>query len=240
VTAAAGIGYPPAHFTHNMPASVPMKQALGAAPWTLEPMPMPQSMSMSDAHAGHAGHEMGEGGDASAISGADAVVAALAERHLSGGYRLFLPAAPTVVYTAYTYPDQPEGQRTLYFDRWSHRLIHEVDFGDYGIGGRAIELGVQLHMGNYFGLANQIVMLLACLAVILLVVSGVVMWWKRRPAGTLGAPPAPRAAPIGGLLAILVVAGLAMPLLGLSLVAIFIIDRLRAIGSANHSSIKIG
>ena len=227
VSAAAGVGYPPAHFTHNVPASVPMKRALGVAPWTLETMPMPVSGPAPE-HAGHAGHGMPAGvNDDGAIEGADTIVAALAGRdHLAGGYRLFLPSSPTGVYTAYTYPDRPQGQRTLYFDRWTKRRIREVDYADYGWVGRMTELGVQLHMGNYFGRANQLLMLIPCLGVIALVVSGVSMWWKRRPRGKLGAPPRPGAGRLPGLLIILALAGVAMPLLGASLLAILCLDRL--------------
>ncbi|MDO6658855.1 hypothetical protein Q4550_23660, partial [Anaerobacillus sp. 1_MG-2023] len=83
-------------------------------------------------HAGHAGHAMGAGAsDAATITGADRAAAVFRAHHLSG-YRLFLPAGPTGVYTAYTYPDRPEGQRTLYVDRWSGKLIREVDFAEYG------------------------------------------------------------------------------------------------------------
>ena len=40
-----------------------------------------------------------------------------------------------------------------------------------------------------FGLANQLLMLLACLLILLASVSGLVMWWKRRPQGHFGVPP---------------------------------------------------
>ena len=35
-------------------------------------------------------------------------------------------------------------------------------------------------MGNYFGRANQIVMLIACLGVVMLSVTGPIMWCRRR------------------------------------------------------------
>ncbi|PCG10831.1 peptidase M4 [Sphingomonas ginsenosidimutans] len=217
-----GGGYPVSHATSNAPSSAPMKAALGSAPWTLEGAPMPVS-AMPSAHAEH----MAPAGttDRAAIAGLDAVVATLARDHaLAGGYRLFPPAGPTGVYTAYTYPDRPQGQRSLYFDRYSGRLIRDVGFADYGIGARAIELGVQLHMGNYFGTVNQIVMLLPCIGIVVLVVSGVAMWWKRRPAGRLAAPPRIPGARIAGAVAILTAAGVMMPVLGVSLLAAAAID----------------
>lgn len=53
-------------------------------------------------------------------------------------------------------------------------------------------MGVSIHMGKYFGLANQLMMLFGALVTILLCVSGTVMWWQRRPQGlAIGAPPPP-------------------------------------------------
>ncbi len=224
VTTKLGIGYPASHSTYNAPASTPMKTALGEAPWTMEAAPMPVSAQSG----GHAGHGIMSGPvDAAAISGLDAITATLARDHgLNGGYRLFPPTGATGVYTAYTYPDRPQGQRSLYFDRYTHRLIREVGYADYGPAAKAIELGVQLHMGNYFGLANQIVMLLTCIAIVLLVVSGVAMWWRRRPEGTLAAPARAPHAPIGGAVAILVVFSVLFPVLGMSAVVVWVIDRL--------------
>jgi uncharacterized iron-regulated membrane protein len=218
-----GAGYPPSHGKTDVPSSVPMKAALGTAPWTLEGAPMP----VSDG-GGHAGHDMGGGGaDAAAVAGLDRVVAMLARDHgLVRGYRLFPPIGSTGVYTAYTYPDRPEGQRSFYFDRYSGRLIRQVDYADYGVAAKAIELGVQLHMGNYFGRANQIVMLATCIAIVLLVVSGVAMWWKRRPAGRLAAPGRVPDAPIRGAVALLAVGCVLMPILGVSVLAVLLLDRL--------------
>lgn len=224
-TAALGIGYPAAHRTYSVPSSATMKGALGEAAWTMEQAPMPASQ----AHAApsHLGHAMANGGtDRAAVAGLDRIAAILARDHgLARGYRLFPPTDATGVYTAYSYPDRPQGQRTLYFDRYSQRLIREVGYADYGAAAKAIELGVQLHMGNYFGLANQLVMLATCIAIVLLVVSGVVMWWRRRPSGGIAAPPRVPEARIAGAVAILLAGGVLFPLLGVSLIAVLLIDR---------------
>jgi len=123
-TAALGIGYPASNRTHNAPASVPMKTALGEAPWTMELAPMPTSTASSE-HAGHAGHEMTVAvRDDAAVAGIDRIATSVTrDHHVAGAYCLFLPSGPTGVYTAYTYPYQPQGQRTLYFDRWTGGLI---------------------------------------------------------------------------------------------------------------------
>ncbi|MGE4432344.1 MAG: PepSY-associated TM helix domain-containing protein [Sphingobium sp.] len=221
--AATGIGYPAANRNYDPPRSVPMKAALGEAPWTLEDAPMPAS----DPHAGHPGHGIMPAKDNHPpATVTDAIVARLAGQGLEGGYRLFLPSGPTGVFTAYTYPDQPQGQRTLYFDRYSGGLIREVSWADYGAGAKAIELGVQLHMGNYFGRANQMLMLVPCIGIVLLVASGLVMWWKRRPLGTLGAPPADGRRVGPGFAAMILALALLLPLMGLSLIVVAVLERL--------------
>lgn len=226
-SAAAGIGYPLSFRTHNAPHSVTMKAALGHVPWTLEVAPMPRS-GAEDRHIGHAGHEApAPTDDAAAIGGVDRVTRLLAERHMVGDYWLYLPSGPEGVYTAVTYPDRPQGQRTIYIDRYSLRQIGpEVRFADYGIVGKAVELGVQLHMGNYFGRLNQLLMLLPCVAIWVLTISGVAMWWKRRPRGSIGAPPPIDGARAVGLVASLIVGGVILPLFGASLLLIALVDLL--------------
>lgn len=240
-SAATGVGYPPSFRTHNAPHSVPMKAALGHVPWTLEMAPMPKSAA-PDQHVGHAGHEAPAAtNDVAAIAQVDRVTRLLAARHLSGGYWLYLPSGRAGVYTAITYPDQPQGQRTIYVDRYSLRQIGpEVRFADYGIVGKAVELGVQLHMGNYFGRLNQLLMLVPCVAIWVLTISGVAMWWKRRPRGAIGAPPPISGARATGLLAALVVGGLVLPLFGASLLLVatanLLLDCVRSLGRREPAS----
>jgi uncharacterized iron-regulated membrane protein len=234
-SAAAGVGYPPSFRTQNAPRSATMQSALGRVPWTLERAPMPHSAPPADngAHIGHAGHASpAPVADAAAIAGVDRVIDLLAARGLVRGYWLYLPSGPQGVYTAVTYPDRPEGQRTISVDRYTlHQIGPEVRFADYGIVGRAVELGVQLHMGNYFGRANQMLMLLPCIAIWVLTISGLAMWWKRRPRGAIGAPPPMSGARARGLIGALVIGGIVLPLFGASLLVIaaldFLINRLR-------------
>jgi uncharacterized iron-regulated membrane protein len=60
----------------------------------------------------------------------------------------------------------------------------------------------------------------------LLVITGFVMWWRRRPAGRLGAPP--RRAPIRMRYLGVIVIGMAIvfPLAGASLVVVLVADGL--------------
>jgi uncharacterized iron-regulated membrane protein len=224
--AALGIGNEAQSFGFVRPQSQSIGEALGNAPWSQETLSMPKS---DPAHVGH-NDAIGPHGDAdlAAVAGADAIAAQAAAHGLVGAYSLHLPLGPTGVYTLSTQPDRPQGQRTLQFDRWSGELIGGNGWGRYGIGAKAIELGVQIHMGRYFGRANQLLMLLPCIAIVILVVSGFTMWWRRRSKGGLGAPLPVSGARLRGVITIIVVAGMLLPLFGASLLVLAIIDRIVA------------
>ncbi len=223
----AGIGYPASHRGHGVShTTTTVKQATdGAGPWTTEAAPVPAAdAAAADPHAHHHHGAMAETAPASAPIGVDRVAQILAEQGMVAPYRLNLPRSEGAAYIVFTYPDQPEGQRTLYLDPHSGRVLGDVRFADYGIAAKAVELGVQLHMGNYFGRLNQIVMLIPCLGLILLSVTGPYMWWRRRPRGRLAAPKA-IAAPTARVLAVLVlVLAIPFPLAGASLLACLMLD----------------
>lgn len=97
-------------------------------------------------------------------------------------------------------------------------LIGIQRFADRHWIDRAVGYGVAIHEGAWAGLPNQLVNLAVLLGLVLLCVSSVVLWWRRRPAGGLGAPVS--LAPLRhswALVALVLVLALMMPLFGLSL-----------------------
>jgi len=91
-----------------------------------------------------------------------------------------------------------------------------------------------------FGAFNQIVVLLVCLMILLSAVSGVVIWWKRRPQGRLGVPPLRHdLAKWKTAMLIMFALAVAFPLVGASLIAVWILDRIllsRLAGKAEPAS----
>ncbi len=223
-TDAAGIGYPTSHRLHGTTPTTNVKQALGQAPWTLEDAPMPASDPHAEHHGGHAGMVMAA---SSPSIGVDQAVAIFAKQGVNAPYRLFLPSGPAGAFTAYTYPDRPQGQRTIHLDQYSGRVLDDVGFADYGWAAKGVELGVQLHMGNYFGRANQIVMLIACVGVVMLSVTGPIMWWRRRPKGGIAAPRELSPLKLRTVALITLALGVLFPLAGASLLLVLIVDQLR-------------
>lgn len=153
------------------------------------------------------------------------ILAIAARRGVVPGYAVRLPTSAGGVYTIQSYPRQATGQRVIHLDQYSGRVIADVGFQTYGPVSKAVEWGIAVHTGGQYGLINQLVMLAGCLAIITLSVSAAVMWWRRRPVGRLAAPPA-QPGPVSGFALFALATGLIFPLLGLSILLAFVVDRL--------------
>lgn len=188
-------------------------------PWALEQTPMPASGS-------DAGTE--------AIRGAvtlDTVDQLAREIGFDARYQLNLPRGETGVWTLSrdsmsTDSTSPTTDRTVHVDQYSGAILADVRFEDYSLAGKAMAVGIALHMGT-LGLWSVLANSLICLAVLFLCVSSIVMWWKRRPAkaGRLAAPPMPRELPLwqGAVLVGLAVS-MAFPMAGIALLTGLALD----------------
>ncbi|RNF35300.1 PepSY-associated TM helix domain-containing protein [Paracoccus methylarcula] len=178
--------------------------------WVLEQARVPESVAAD--------------GAAQAI-GIDAAAAAFDRLGLHDGYVISLPRSPSGVYTGPVYPDDLHQQRVVHLDQYSGAALVDMGYDDYGPAGKWLEFGINTHMGQQFGLANQLLLFAACLAIVAMSVSAAVMWWKRRPARRLGVPPVPSDPRVfRGLMAILILGGLLFPLVGASLLAMLALD----------------
>lgn len=116
-------------------------------------------------------------------------------------------------------------RETVHFDQWTGAEIMRIRFADYHPVQRTVSYGIALHEGALFGWLNQFLALMTALAVIGLSASGGVVWWKRRPKGGLGIPPLPQNAGMSrGLTTFIIIGGLVLPLLGVSLLLLWLMD----------------
>ncbi|MFY0646909.1 PepSY-associated TM helix domain-containing protein [Sulfitobacter geojensis] len=190
-------------------------------PWALEQTPMPAS------------------GSAAGIAGTDGPVTldsvdALArDIGFNARYQLNVPQSDTGVWTLSrdsmnTDSTDPMSDRTVHIDQFTGKILADVRFADYSLAGKAMAVGIALHMGT-LGLWSVLANSLVCLSVLFLCVSSVVLWWKRRPAksGRLSAPPMPKELPLWQG-AVLVGLGISMafPLAGLALLTVLAVDLL--------------
>ncbi|AOJ27701.1 PepSY-associated TM helix domain-containing protein [Burkholderia seminalis] len=194
-----------------MPGMVMDDLPLPQTPWAVGNVPVPHSPSAPTPAP-------------LPLTRAIAIVAGLG---VTSGYTLALPSGTDGVFTASYFPADPKAERTIHLDQYSGAVLKDIRYDDYGAVSQAVSYGTSLHMGRYFGLANQIVCAVLSLGLAALAVTGTVMWWKRRPAGKLGAPSRERGTPpMRGWIAGLVLLGIVFPLMGITIVAVWLVDRL--------------
>ena len=189
-------------------------------PWALEQTPMP----MSGSDAGVDGLPMGM-----PVS-FENIVALGRAIGFQGRFQVALPGDDGGVWTlsqdsmSYDGPD-PTADRTVHIDQYTGKILAQVGFADYSLAGKSMAVGIALHEGQ-MGLWNVVLNIAFCGVVVFVCVSGVVMWWKRRPAGALrlAAPPMPAGVPLRGVAVIALVLSVAFPMLGLTLVAVVLLD----------------
>lgn len=204
----AGLGQPRALWAERPVSAVPMSEVLTNAGWAMEDAPLPAS-SPSPAPS----------------LGTDQAVAILRGLGLPRGYELALPQGEAGVFAASAYPSDVTRQRMVSLDQYTGAPLVDVHFADLGGVARAIQYGIGIHKGEHFGRTNQLAMLAFCLATILLSVTAAIMWWKRRPAGSLGAPPWPRdRRVVVGVSLIVLGLGALFPLTGLVILGMVLAD----------------
>ena len=193
----------------SMPGMVMDDLPLPVTPWAVGNTRVPSSAAADAAQALPLGR----------------IVAIAASLGITDGYSIVLPASATGVYTVSYFPGNPKDERTLYIDQYSGTVLKDIRYGDYGAVSKAVSYGTSLHMGRYFGVANQTLCAAISLGLAAMAVTGCVMWWKRRPQRSLGAPTRERAAPpMRGWKTGLILLGIVFPLMGATLVAVWHVD----------------
>jgi len=141
---------------------------------------------------------------------------------------LISPPAPGASLWTVRSDTQNRPQRvTVLVDPDTGTVVGRETFGDQHLIDRIVGVGVAAHEGQLFGWPNQLLGVLTACSLVLLSVSAVVLWWRRRPAGMLGAPPLRRAeAPGPGFWLVLVLLGVCLPLFAISAMLVKLVETL--------------
>ncbi|RKD83870.1 putative iron-regulated membrane protein [Kushneria marisflavi] len=112
-------------------------------------------------------------------------------------------------------------------------VIDRTRFETFPLAAKLTRWGVDLHMGVLFGWINQLVLIVFASALVVMLVLGYAMWWRRRPTRASAAMTpvtliqallrAPRPAALAVVIAAILL-GLALPVLGVSLILLVLID----------------
>lgn len=157
----------------------------------------------------------------------DILVPSVARLDLPAPASVSPPTSPGQPWTARS-DTQDRPQRTdLTLDAATGRVLTRSGFEDKPVIDRMVDYGVAAHEGHLFGLANQLLNLTMAIGLITLSISGAIMWWKRKPRHALGAPPVDPSPPVAiGFVALLVILGVLLPLLGLSILVVLAAETL--------------
>lgn len=122
-------------------------------------------------------------------------------------------------------------------------VVDQVRFAQYSLPAKLTRWGIDAHMGALFGLANQMLLVFFASGLAVMVVLGYLMWWRRRP--TLGRTVTLFEAwrqlrPVGrvGVVAVAVLLGVSLPVMGVSLLAFVLADVLLSIRAAAGSTVQ--
>jgi uncharacterized iron-regulated membrane protein len=183
--------------------------------------------------SGHDGHEAMNMAGAMENSAAriapnyaalDNIVAAVRPLHLPAPVLIAPPAAGG--HWSARSDTQNRPQRVALELTAAGAIVNRKNFADHPLLDRIVGTGVAAHEGQLFGWFNQLLGLLTACGLVLLSVSAVVLWWRRRAQGMLGAPATvqpPRFAP--GLALLVIALGVYLPLFGLSLLAVALLEK---------------
>ncbi|KOV87975.1 peptidase [Nocardia sp. NRRL S-836] len=166
----------------------------------------------------------------------DEVLAAGRGAGLDGPVELSPAAAPGTAWSV-GQTDQlwPIRQDKAAVDPSTGNVTARADFDDRPFLAKLSAVGILAHMGLLFGPANQVALLLLAGTILTVIVFGYRMWWQRRPTRADRRAPFGLAPARGGWQRlplwfvipaplVLIALGIAMPLLGISLVAFLVLD----------------
>lgn len=207
ITTNSGAGYPPSIWVGDAPSSNVETKEVADVPWAAETLEVPVSASPGFVKLS-----------------IDDVVSIANEQNIYPGYDIYIPQTNDGVYTLSAFPPKAQDEATIHIDQYTGAVLADYRFDDYGLVGKVIALGITLHKGTQFGLINQLAGLLVCIGITAVVVSGFILWRKRKPSGSVGAPKAPASKTMKTVTLILIFFGILFPLVGLSLIIVWLLD----------------
>lgn len=132
----------------------------------------------------HAGMDMGGSSDAAAAVDPAAITTvyqSARDAGLTGAVTIAVPADANTAWSV-TGNDSlwPVGRDSVAMDS-TGKIVERIDFADWPLLAKFTQWGIYAHMGQLFGLPNQILLASLALGLICVIIWGYRMWWQRRP-----------------------------------------------------------
>ncbi|GIF06900.1 PepSY-associated TM helix domain-containing protein [Actinoplanes siamensis] len=131
----------------------------------------------------HAGMNMGGAAEAATVDPAaiTTVYQAARDAGITGAVTIAVPADANTAWSV-TGNDSlwPVGRDSVAMDS-TGKIVERIDFADWPVLAKLTQWGIYAHMGQLFGLANQILLAALAFGLICVIIWGYRMWWQRRP-----------------------------------------------------------
>lgn len=208
----------------------PPKSDVNEIPWATRENKQPASESHA---AHHGGGEMPRTDIKNQIS-IDKVATEAKKNGIDKPYSIVYPSNESAAFTVSKGSNtgvtgldvSPYDEQTLYLDQYNGKYLGKVKYEEYGIIGKWFTWGIPLHEGHLFGVANKVINLLVCIALLTAVGLGLTSWIKKMKDSNVKVPPRVKKPMSIPLAIVLIVLGILMPLFGFSLIVVFIIEAL--------------
>jgi uncharacterized iron-regulated membrane protein len=183
------------------------------------------------------GHHGGMGGPAAPgpidPAAADRVLLAARGGGLTGPVEIGVPADSGSAWSVTQIDDRwPIRKDRVAVDGATGAVVARSDFADWPVPAQLTRYGIDAHMGQLFGVTNQVLLALLAIGLICVIVWGYRMWWQRRPTRgrwTIAAPargtwPELPAWAIAVGVPLVLAVGWFVPLLGVPLAVFLLVD----------------
>ena len=179
------------------------------------------------AHAGHAHLAMSAAASTLDYGTLDRIVPVVAPLRITPPVLISPPSRMASRWAARSDAANRSLRSDLVLDGATGAVVGRTDFAQKPWLDRMIGYGISVHEGQLFGWPNRALGVLTAIGLLLMMVSAARLWWSRREAGTLGAPLAMAGWRPGALLIALMVAmAIVLPLWGLTVVLVLLLERL--------------
>lgn len=203
----SGEGYPPSVWVGDAPISTVQTKDIAEVPWAAENLDVPLSNIQG-----------------LVPQSLDKITAIAEQEGIHPGYTIYIPQEKEGVFTLSVFPPKAQDEATMHIDQYSGAVLADYRYDNYGVIGKVVAWGITLHKGSQFGLPNQLISLFICIGVVFVAISGIWLWWKRKPQNGMGAPAAPLFIKKKSFLLLMIGLGVFFPLVGLSILAVWLLD----------------
>ena len=158
----------------------------------------------------------------------DVIVLKAKAMNLEGSTVIELPENPTDVYSVFNETTHLTAMEKIHFDQYSGKVLKKNNWADIGLMMKSRLWVMAFHQGE-FGPWNWFLMIFIALGLLLLSITAIITYFLRKKTGSISVPKVPsNVSPSLTLIIVICLMGVILPLFGLSVVFIFLIDKFKS------------